>query len=259
MMMKHAPITTLLRTGLGAALLALIPSCSGDVGAGTDAFAGWLGDRGSDIVDAFDDPTPPQRRDSIEKATFDDSRTFEGFNVACSEAQKLLIRAADARARQILDVTLPATGEVRVNPGSELGKRFVRQFFTSAPSQQDLDFAVFHLVQKLLHVYDVLPSAVHTCHGPDELVGFFDDAFRTCDEMVGLAAATSFAGGAENAVRWCDYGLEQNLDEIAITLVHELSHQDRTADATGTQVIDKNDNGLLYNAHNISGWLRSNL
>jgi hypothetical protein len=86
--------------------------------------------------------------------------------------------------------------------------------------------------------------------------------FKTCNQMVGLAASTNFAGGAENAVRWCDFGLSQTVDQRAVTLLHELVHQDRTADATGIpagRVFDTSDTGRLYNAHNWSSWFRINL
>jgi hypothetical protein len=82
---------------------------------------------------------------------------------------------------------------------------------------------------------------------------------KTCSQVSDLAAATDYVGGAENRIRWCDLGLAKTVDQRAITLLHELTHQDRTADATGRRVLDNDSTGRLYNAHNWSIWFQTNL
>jgi hypothetical protein len=111
--------------------------------------------------------------------------------------------------------------------------------------------------QKQAKVSQVLASAVHTCHGANESVIVKGGVFRTCNQEL-VSAATEFAGGAENAIRWCDVGLAESVNARAVILLHELTHQDRTADSTGGRVIDTNANGRLLNAHNYSTWFGSN-
>jgi hypothetical protein len=282
MKMKHAPsrlslrtaatapsrtMNTLLCAGLGGALLALATACSGEMDAGSDEIEGDLEDQASEVVDVSDAADAPEPAGAIEKATFNDSLTYNGFNVGCTAAQKQLINAADARAREILATTMPATAEARVNRNTSKARTFRVYFVPDGSANPDpnraspdaVDTAVFRVGQKLAKVSQVLPSAIHTCHGGNESVRREGGVFKTCNQTVGLAASTDFVGGAENAIRWCDFGLSQSVDERAVTLLHELTHQDRTADATGGRVFDDSNTGRLYNAHNYSSWFRNNL
>ena len=93
-----APLCDLLRASLGGALLALITACSGDMDAGSDGFDGELEDQDSELVDVFDSADAPEATGAIEKATFNDNATYNGFNVSCTTAQKALINAAQTRA-----------------------------------------------------------------------------------------------------------------------------------------------------------------
>jgi hypothetical protein len=258
----------LLRVALGGALLAFTAACSGDMDAGLDELElqGDVDDHGSEVVDIADFSDAPEATDSIEKATFNDSLTFNGVNVACTAAQKQLIRDAEARAVQILSIAGPANASARVNRTTPKAGTFKIYFVPNGntnpnpnrTSPDEWDNATFRVGQKMVKVGQVLASAVHTCHGPNEPVATLGGVLKTCSQVAGLAAATSFAGGAENAIRWCDFGLSQALNERAVTLLHELTHQDRTADATGGRVFDTSDTGRLYNAHNYSSWFRNN-
>jgi hypothetical protein len=254
-----------LRAGLGGALVALATACSGDMDASHE-FEGELGDQGSEVVDESDSAHAPQVTGAIEKATFDDSRTFNGFVVACSAAQKALINAADARAREILGIAMPANASARVNRNTVKAGIFRTNFVPNGNRNPDpnrtspdaWDTASFRAGQKMAKVSDVLASAVHTCHGGNESVIQIDGVFRTCNERSQTSAVTDFVGGAENAIRWCDLGLSQEVNARAVTLLHELTHQDRTADATGTRVLDNENPPGLYNAQNWSSWFRNN-
>jgi hypothetical protein len=255
-------LNTLLRAGLGGALLALATGCSGDLDAGSDE----LDDQGSELADAFDSADAPEAAEVIEKATFDDNAVFNGFDVSCTAAQKQLIAAAEARARQILDIALPATADARVNRTTQKAGVFRTSFVPNASTNPDpnrtspdeWDTAAFRVAQKLVKVSQVLPSALHTCHGDNESIRRDETGvFRTCNE-IGGNASTSFAGGAEVPVRWCEAGLEGNVNAMAVTLLHELTHQDRTADATGGRVLDDDSTGRLYNALNYARWLNNN-
>lgn len=266
----------LLRAGMAGALLALTTACSGDMDAATDGFENEVEDQGSEVVDAFESADAWELESDglesdglIEKATFNDDRTFEGTLVNCDDNQKLLIRAADIRAREILAIAMAANASTRVNrnsaqnPKASTFKTYLVPNGNTNPdpnraSPDEWDTASFRVGQKLANVSQVIASAVHTCHGADEPVAFLDGAMRTCGEVAGLAASTEFVGGADNAIRWCDFGINKNTDERAITLLHELTHQDRTADATGGRVRDNSDSGVLYNAHNYSQWFSVN-
>lgn len=258
-------MSTFLRAAAGGALLALT-ACSGDLGSGEEGFDGELDDDVAE-VDAFETDAP-ERTDVIEKERFDDSRTFNGFNVACNSTQKTAIREAEARAREILAIALPATGESRVNRTTQKAGVFRTSFVPNASTNPDpnrtapdeWDTAAFRVVQKLLNVQSVLPSALHTCHGDNESVLRDDGVFKTCAESE-ASASTSFEGGADNAIRWCEAGLEADVNTRAVTLLHELIHQDRTADARGIpegRVIDNDSTGRLNNALNYGRWLINN-
>jgi hypothetical protein len=262
---------TLLRIGLGGALLALTAACSGDIDPGSEDFEGELDTQDTAVVDAFEgsDSWGSEQEGAIEKATFDDNRTFNGFNVACTAAQKQRIRDAEARARQILEIAGPANAAARVNRTTSKAGTFRTYFVPNGNTNPDpnrtspdaWDTASFRVAQKLVKVSEVLASAVHTCHGGNEsVIRRGDGTFRTCNESL-ASAATEFVGGADNAVRWCDIGLEQDLNARAATLLHELTHQDRTVDATGIpagRVFDNNNTGNVYNAHNYSVWFLNN-
>jgi hypothetical protein len=261
---------TLFRLALGGALLALTAACSGDLDAGSDGFEGELDDQGSEVLDDADFADAPEAMDDgIEKATFNDSLTFNGFNVACTAAQKQRIRDAEARAVQILAIAGPANASARVNRNTTKAGTFRTYFVPNGNRNPDpnrtspdaWDTASFRVAQKLVKVQQVLASAVHTCHGGNEsVIQRADGTFSTCNQSL-ANAATSFVGGADNAVRWCDLGLDQELNARAATLLHELTHQDRTVDATGIpagRVFDNNNTGNVYNAHNYSIWFLNN-
>jgi hypothetical protein len=258
-------LNTLLRAGLCGALLALAAGCSGDMDAGSDGIEGELEDQGSELGDVFESADVQEATDVIEKATFNDNLIFEGSNVACTAAQKALINAADARARQILAIAMPATAAARVNRTTQKAGIFRTSFVPNASTNPDpnrtspdeWDIAASSVAQKLVKVSQVLPSAVHTCHGGNEPVQRVDGVFRTCNETL-INASTNFDGGAENAVRWCDIGLSASVNARAVTLLHELTHQTRTADATGRRVIDNDSTGRVYNALNYARWLNNN-
>lgn len=256
----------ILRAGVGGALLALATGCSGDMGAGSDQPEGELDDQGSELADAFDSADVAEPAGVIEKATFNDSAVFNGFDVSCTASQKELIRTAEAQARQILDIALPATAAARVNRTSVKAGVFRTSFVPNASTSPDpnrtspdeWDTAAFSVAQKLLKVSQVLASALHTCHADNESIRRDESgAFRTCLE-IGGNASTSFEGGAEVPVRWCAAGLDQDLGGRAVTLLHELIHQDRTADATGGRVRDIDDFGRVYNAIHYGRWLDNN-
>ncbi len=258
-------LSTLFRAGLAGALLAAT-ACSGDMDPDSDGFEGEDEELVTELVDVSDFDEAPEPSDRIEKATFNDNLTFNGFNVACTAAQKQLIRDAEARARQILDIATPANASARVNRTTQKAGVFKIYFVPNGntnpnpnrTSPDEWDTASFRVAQKLVKVSGVLASAVHTCHGPNEPVASLDGVLKTCSQVAGLAASTNFAGGAENAIRWCDFGLSQSLNSRATTLLHELTHQDRTADATGGRVFDNANTGRVYNAHNYSSWFLNN-
>jgi hypothetical protein len=247
---RRGKTSTLLRAGVGAALLALTPSCSGDMGGDSDTIDTEL------VGDDFE----PDLATTVDKAQFPINPTFNGFPVACSASRRLIINAADARARQLVAGAETATvfvffdflNGLPYEPDTELFR------FLFVPGVTDLATllsSATRMGQKLGNILEVMSTAFHTCHDGDESVAFIDGRFQTCNQLLAFAA-TSSVGGAELPVRWCDFGLQQDPDEIAITLSHELSHQNRTADETGIQVLDNNNNGLQYNAHNIDRWIR---
>jgi hypothetical protein len=255
-------LNTLLRAGLGGALLALATACSGDLGAGSDELDG----QGSELADALDSADVPETAGVVEKATFNDNASLNGFNVSCTAAQKQLINAAEARARQILDIALPATADARVNRTTQKAGIFRSTFVPNASTNPDpnrtspdeWDIAASSVAQKLVKVSQVLPTALHTCHADNESIRTDEDGvFRTCNE-IGGNASTDFEGGAEIPVRWCEAGLEGDVGDRAVTLLHELTHQDRTADATDRRVRDNDNFGRVYNALNYGRWLNNN-
>ena len=255
-------MNTLLRAGLGAALLALTAACSGDLDAGSDGLEGELEGQGSEVVDVSD--SLPEPAGAIEKAAFNDNLTFNNVNIACTATQKALIREADTRAREILGIAGPANASARVNRNTTRAGIFRTYFIPNGNRNPDpnrtspdaWDTASFRVGQKTAKVSDVLASAVHGCPAGNEPVARREDGtFATCNQS-GANAATDFAG--DNAIRWCSFGLAQSLDDRAVTLLHELTHQDRTADATGLRVWDDDRNGRLYHAQNWSSWFRNN-
>ena len=270
-------MNTFLLVGLGGALLALTAACSSDIDPGSDGFEEEVEEQGSNVVDAFEaeDALEPAS-DVIEKASFNDSAIFEGSAVNCTAAQKTLIRAAEARAREILGIAGPANASARVNRTTDKAGIFRTSFVPNGNTNPDpnrtspdaWDNASFSVGQKLSKVAQVLASAFHTCHGPNEKVLRRDGVFITCSES-GANASTFFEGGAENAVRWCDAGLNQGVAARAVTLLHELTHQDRTADArpgfipnTNPPVpvsrVDDTSTVRLSNAFNYSRWYNNN-
>jgi hypothetical protein len=260
-------MNTLFRAGLGGALLALTSACGGEMDAASDGFEGEREHQGSEVVDEFASEDALEAERVIEKATFNDSLTYNGFNVACTTTpnQKQLIRDAEVRARQILDTAMAENASARVNRTTTKAGRFRTYFIPDGNTNPDpnrtspdaWDTASFRVGQKLAKVSEVLASAVHTCHGPNESYRQLSDGtFQTCSQLP-ASASTDFEGGAENAIRWCDVGLAQSLNGRAVTLLHELTHQDRTADARGVKegrVIDDNSTGRLNNAQNYSSW-----
>jgi hypothetical protein len=259
-------MNTLVRTGLVGALVALTAACGGEMDGGSDGIDGALTDQGSAVVDVSDVAAEPEPTDVIDKATFNDNLTLNGFNVGCTAAQKALINAAQTRALEILALAGPANADARVHRTTPKAATFRVIFVPNGNTNPDpnrgapdaWDTATFSVGQKLSHVSQVLSSAVHTCHGGNESVVLVNGVFQTCNQSL-VFAATEFAGAGEDPIRWCDLGLAQNVDDRAVTLLHELTHQDRTADATGSRVLDDNSNGLLYNAHNYSRWFLNNL
>jgi hypothetical protein len=234
--------------------------------AGSDELEGELDDQGSELADSFDSADVAEPAGVIEKATFNDNATLNGVDVSCTAAQKQLINTAEARARQILEIALPATADARVNRTTQKAGIFRSTFVPNASTNPDpnrtspdeWDTAAFSVAQKLVKVSQVLASALHTCHADNEPIRADESgAFRTCLE-IGGNASTDFEGGAEIPVRWCAAGLEGDLGGRAVTLLHELTHQDRTADATGGRVRDDDSRGRVYNALNYGRWLNNN-
>jgi len=262
-------LRTLLRTGLTGALLALTAACSGDMDPSSDGFDGELEDQESEIADLSDSAALAEPAGIIEKATFNDNATLNGVNVKCTTAQKAIINAADTRARQILAIAGPANASARVNRTTTKAGIFRTQFVPNGnrfpdpnrTSPDEWDTASFRAGQKIAKVSQVLPSAVHVCPaGNEPVIRLSNGTFQTCNQSQ-ANAATEFVGGADNAIRWCPAGLAQSPDAIAVTLLHELTHQDRTADATGIpagRVRDNENPPGLYNAHNWSSWFRNN-
>ena len=83
--------------------------------AGSEGVEGELEDQEAEVVDVTDSTLVPESEGGIEKATFDDSRTYNGFRVNCTSTQKRIIEAADARARQILAIAGPANASARAS------------------------------------------------------------------------------------------------------------------------------------------------
>jgi hypothetical protein len=250
---------TVFRAGLGAALLALTASCSGDMGVDSDAIDAELVGEVSELgVSASAEGL--ELAAAVDKAQFLSNPTFDGFPVPCNTSRRQTINNAETRAGEILNATIIGTEQVNLEllfpPIGQLSLHTRRFILIFDDGITDLFTMTGRIRKKLVNIRSVMAAAFHTCHDEDESVLVSDEGeFVTCRESDAFAS-TNFAGGAENAVRWCDIGLEQSQDEIAITLMHELSHQDRTADETGTRVEDDNRNGLMYNAHNLGRWMR---
>jgi hypothetical protein len=259
-------MNTLLRAGLGGALLALA-ACSGDMDAGSDGSEGELEDPGSEVVDVLDSTAVPQLAGVIEKATFDDNATYNGFSVRCTPEQKALINAAEARAREVLAIAMPANANARVNRTTQKAQTFQIYFLPDGDTNPDpnrtspdaWDTASSRVGQKMAKVSEVLTSPIHTCHGGDESI-INDGTFRTCNQTLANAATNSEATGglAANTVRWCERGLAGSPNARAVTLLHELTHQDRTNDSTEGHVFDDDRAGRLYDAQNWSNWYNNN-
>ena len=244
-------MNTLLRAGLAGALLALTAACSGNMDAGSEGIDGV----------------------SEEAATFDDNATINKFNVGCTPTQKMLIRAAEARALEILAIAGPANANARVNRTTGKGTVFQIYFVPNGNPNPDpkrtspdaWDTASFRVGQKQAHLFEVLASPggiLHTCHGGNETLFSDNGVFKTCNQLGVNAATNSVAadGLAANTVRWCEGALGGNPDTTAVTLLHELTHQNRTNDATGHHVADvTSPDGPLYIAQNWSSWFGNNL
>lgn len=228
----------------GLAVAALTLAC----GSEADPYAGEF----TDVSEA--DPSVVAERSAgstVDKAVFE-SRTFEGVDVTCDTDERALILEAEARARVIIDDAI-TNGRIAVDdflagaPFQPITNRFLLVFGN--------DSDVFtKVIDKLINVRQQITGASHICHADDEPVIFIRGELLTCAERVGLAAATEFAGAPP--IRWCPFGLEQTADERGITLMHELTHQRRTANFTGEDVLDDDSTGAHNNAHNYSRWLR---
>lgn len=246
---------------MGGGLLALTAACSGDMG--ENSFATELERDGhvSDLENVVPVDAEANPGASIDKARFVITATYDGFPVGCDGSRIQIIRPAQSRAEDILDATIASTQAAweellfSAPPYSTLTERF--RFLFNANSSDPYYFVITaaRMDEKLRNIRAVIGDAYHTCHGDDESVAFIGGDYVTCGESL-VNASTNFVGGADNAIRWCDIGLAQSQSEVAVTMVHELAHQDRTADASGTRVIDTNANGPAYNAHNIARWLR---
>jgi hypothetical protein len=260
-------MNTFLCAGLAGALLAST-ACGGDLDAGSDGSAEAFLDQGSDSVDAYDSAEGLEAEDVIEKAVFPNNPTFNGFNVSCDTSRKSTITRADTEARRILGIALPANATARVNRNTVKGRLF-RDIFVpggnlnpnpNRPSPDAWDIASSRVGQKLAKVSSVLASAEHTCSANNESFRQLSNGtFQTCGQIQ-ASAATSFAGGP---VRWCDTGLNEmfGIGPVALTLLHELTHQDRTADAQGTRVVDPGSNppsDPLANVENYVRWYINN-
>jgi hypothetical protein len=258
-------MNALLRAGLGGVLLALTTACSGDMDAGSLGFDGELEDQGSELVDESDPADAPDPAGTIEKATFNTNTFFNGFDVTCTPGQQALINAAEERAGEILAIAGPANADARVN--RTRGKAFIFQTSfvpngNTNPNPNRLlpdewDTASFSVAQKSVHLGEFLASAAHTCHGDNEPLGLFNGVLQTCGELQ-ASAATGGLSGELNVIRWCDAGLEDDVNGRAVTLLHELNHQDRTNDATGRHVGDDASNGPVYDAQNYDRWFNNN-
>jgi len=242
----------LFRAGIGAALLALTPSCSGDMGRDSNAIDTDLGGEGSEL----------ELASTVDKAQFPSNPTYDGFPVRCSTLRRTTIEAAEARSIEIVNSAHGATTFVFFDvlspaPFNAATNRFRNIFAPGVTDLATLQFIVSRMGQKLNNIVEAIPTAVHTCHDEDEsVVERADGSFDTCAESQ-AKAATDLAG--DDRIRWCDEGLQQDPDNVAVTLAHELAHQNRTADDTGTEVRDNNNRGLPYNAQNISRWLLENV
>lgn len=259
-------LNTLLRAGLGAALLALTAACSDDMLAGQEGFDAELEDPNSELLETLDSADELEETGVVDKATFSDTATYNGFNVGCTADQKARIEEAQARAAQILSIAGPANASARVNRTTAKASAFKTIFVPNGNTNPDpnrgspdaWDVASLSVAQKSVKLSQVLASALHTCHGGNESHNIVNGVFNTCNQS-GANASTNGSAGTPNTIRWCDGGLAQTVNARAVTLLHELTHQDRTNDATNGHVFDDNRNGEVYNAHNYSRWFNNNL
>jgi hypothetical protein len=188
----------------------------------------------------------------------DEERCYEGFDVACNGTEWELIMAADSHAATLLDATIAATENAMFDfiSSNEAPERppylpVTNRFLAIFGNSSDV-FA--NVLGKLRNVSAVRANSLHTCHALNEPVATVDGVLRTCDSLAVAAAATSVFG-ANPPVRWCPFGLGLPVQERAVTLLHELIHQDRTANPTGDRTTDDNSLGIHNNAHNYSRWL----
>lgn len=230
----------------GLAAVALILAC----GSEADPYAGEFTDVSEDEPSLVTEPSAASDS-TVDKAVFP-RVTFEGIDVTCEAGEQDPIREADARARVIIDDAI-TNGRIAVDdflagpPFQPITDRFLLLFGN--------DSDVFtKVIDKLIKVRQQIAGASHSCHAENELVIFLGGRLLTCAERSDLAAATEFAGAPP--IRWCPFGRELPLDERAIILLHELTHQRRTANFTGEDVFDDDRNGPHNNAQNYSRWLR---
>ncbi len=178
------------------------------------------------------------------------NEAYEGQNVTCTAQQGSRIQSGQDRAADILqavDDELAGIFVEMIFPGptpSPERARFVNKFGPALQSYTEVR-------EKLKAVSEVVFDNRNSCHDGDQLVTASRGEQKTCDELRGLKAATTFTG---TRIRWCPYGLELNATQRAYTIIHELSHQDRTAGPSGGRVTDTSPTPHL-NAHTIEGYI----
>jgi len=259
---------TVLRAGLGGALLASSAACGGDLGAGSEGGEDTFLDQEAEAADGFDSADGPAEEDVLEKGLFPNT-TFNGFNVACTSPQQQQIQAAEARAKQVLAIAMPATANARVNRNTESGRRFRDNFVPGGNLNPDpnrtspdaWDRAANAVGQKLAKISQILNNTTvsHTCHADNESIRRENNVFKTCGETL-ANASTDFNAGPTTPIRWCIAHLPDGTPALGLTLLHELAHQDRTADATGIRVLDLASTAPpgLNNVQSYVTWLRNN-
>jgi hypothetical protein len=152
----------------------------------------------------------------VEKAGFE----FTPFGAFCQGSQPGAVRAAEAEAIRYLDAI--ANSETAIRTGSATTKDVFRAHFAST-STSSLDF-VFGTYRG---IRDNIVDTIYTCRA---------NAHPDCDgSTTGGELARAITNGSTNFVRLCPLFFESPLRTQAQTLIHELSHQNRTSpDGVGT-------------------------
>jgi hypothetical protein len=202
-----------------AVTLSLVFACGASPGESDDA----LGQSELEQLDAAE-----VEGEVVEKAGFE----FTPFGASCQGTQPGSVREAEAEAIRYLDAI--ADSEADIRSGSDTTKNVFRAHFASTGSSS-LDF-VFGTYRG---IRDNIVDTIYTCRANTD---------PDCDGTnTGGELARAVTNGGTNFVRLCPLFFESPLRQRAQTLIHELSHQNRTSpDGVGT---DDFVGASIRNAH----------